>query len=66
MCCTGVFLLVAGGVFVGLFILVIEIIFKRHKERLEEDNKISRTALIHWRKRVEVGRSYCIRLFFRI
>jgi hypothetical protein len=49
-----VFLLVAGGVFVGLFILVIEIIFKRHKERLEKENEISRTAVIHWRKRVEV------------
>jgi hypothetical protein len=51
---TGVFLLVAGGVFVGLFILIIEIIFKRYKERIEEDHEISRTATIHWKKRVEV------------
>ncbi len=52
----GVFLLVAGGVFVGLFILIIEIIFKRHKERLEKENDLSRTAIIHWKKRVEVRR----------
>jgi hypothetical protein len=52
-----VFLLVAGGVFVGLFILVIEIIFKRYKERLEKKNQISRTALIHWKQKVEVRKN---------
>jgi len=61
---TDVFLLVAGGVFVGLFILVIEIIFKRYKERLEKKNQISRTALIHWKQKVEVRKKYILLCFF--
>jgi len=59
-----VFLLVAGGVFIGLFILVIEIIFKRYKERLEKENQISRTALIHWKRRVEVRKNKFLLVFF--
>ena len=46
----GVFLLVLGGVVVGLFLLIVEIIFKRHKKRLENESELSRTALVQWRK----------------
>ena len=46
----GVFLLVVGGVLVGLFLLTIEIVFKRRKERQEKEGKLSRTAMIQWRK----------------
>lgn len=53
-----VFLLVAGGVCAGLFILIIEIIFKRHRERLEKDQQISRTAAIHWKQRIEVRMTF--------
>lgn len=49
---------------VALFILIIEIIFKRHKEQLEKDNEISRAALIHWKRRVAVRIIYKILLFF--
>jgi hypothetical protein len=47
--------MVAGGVLVGLFILIIEIIFKRYKERIDKDNEISQTATVHWKKRMNVG-----------
>ena len=46
----GVFLLVVGGVLVGLFLLTIEIVFKRRKERQEKEGELSRTAMIQWKK----------------
>jgi len=49
-----VFLLVAGGIFAGFFLLAIEIAFKRRKDKREKDIEISRGALIHWRKKIEV------------
>ena len=52
----GVFLLVAGGIVAGFFLLAIEIAFKRFKEKQEKENEISRSALMHWRKSVEVNR----------
>jgi ionotropic glutamate receptor NMDA 1 len=51
----GVFLLVAGGIFAGFFLLAIEIAFKRRKEKQEKDIEVSRSALIHWRKKIEVN-----------
>jgi hypothetical protein len=56
----GVFLLVVGGIFVGFFLLTIEIIVKRHKQRLEKENEISRPALIRWKKRIKVRIIYNI------
>ena len=47
--------MVAGGIFAGFFLLAIEIAFKRRKERQEKDIQVSRNALVHWRKRVEVN-----------
>ncbi|CAF0921867.1 unnamed protein product [Rotaria sordida] len=49
----GVFLLVAGGIFAGFFLLAIEIAFKRRKEKLEKEMEVSRNALLHWRKKIE-------------
>lgn len=51
----GVFLLVAGGIFAGFFLLAIEIAFKRRKERRENEMEVSRNALLHWRKKIEVN-----------
>ena len=47
--------MVAGGIFAGFFLLAIEIAFKRRKERQEKDIQVSRSALVHWRKRIEVS-----------
>jgi len=54
----GVFLLVAGGIFAGFFLLAIEIAFKRRKERQEKEQQVSRTALVHWRKKIESRKSH--------
>lgn len=51
----GVFLLVAGGIFAGFFLLAIEIAFKRRKEKREKEVAVSRSALVHWRKKIEVS-----------
>ncbi len=51
----GVFLLVAGGIFAGFFLLAIEIAFKRRKEKQEKEIQLSRNALTHWRKSIEVN-----------
>jgi ionotropic glutamate receptor NMDA 1 len=60
----GVFLLVAGGIFAGFFLLAIEIAFKRRKEKQEKDIEVSRSALIHWRDKVEVIYVYLIESLF--
>ncbi|CAM4854833.1 unnamed protein product [Rotaria socialis] len=49
----GVFVLVVGGVVLGFFILVIEIVFKRQKERIERERAITRTAIVYWKRRAE-------------
>jgi hypothetical protein len=54
----GVFLLVAGGIFAGFFLLAIEIAFKRRKERQQKEMQLSRNALTHWRKSLEVIKAY--------
>ncbi|CAF1349247.1 unnamed protein product [Adineta ricciae] len=52
----GVFLLVAGGIFAGFFLLAIEIAFKRRKDKRDKEVEVSRTALVHWRKKIEKRR----------
>ncbi|CAF0819485.1 unnamed protein product [Rotaria sordida] len=48
-----VFLLVAGGVIVGFFVLILEIIFKRQKERIQRENEISQKVMVYWKKKVD-------------
>ena len=45
----GVFLLIVGGIIVGCFLLIVEIVFKRQKEGQETD-EFGRPALIQWKK----------------
>lgn len=46
----GVFILILGGVVLGSFLLIVEIVFKRHKKRQDRETELSRTAKIHWKK----------------
>jgi hypothetical protein len=62
----GVFLLVVGGAVLGFFILVIEIVFKRQKERIEREKAIARTAMIYWRRRAEVRIIHSFYYYFLI
>lgn len=59
----GVFLLVAGGIFAGFFLLGIEIAFKRRKEKQQKEMEISRSAVTHWRKSVEVNHLHELEIF---
>ena len=51
---SGVFYLVVGGILVGFVFLLVEVIIKRQKERLEHKSEVSRTALIRWKKKAKV------------
>ena len=51
---SGVFYLVVGGILVGFILLIVEVIVKRQKERLEHKSEVSRTALIRWKKKANV------------
>ncbi|CAF0729637.1 unnamed protein product [Adineta ricciae] len=50
---SGVFYLVVGGILVGFILLIVEVIIKRQKERLEHKSEVSRTALIRWKKKAK-------------
>lgn len=52
--------MVAGGIFAGFFLLAIEIAFKRRKERREKELQVSKNALVHWRKKIEVNQTVLI------
>lgn len=54
----GVFILVAGGIVMGIFLIFIEIAYKRYKDRKAKEQEVSRSAFATWRKNVEVDRSY--------
>jgi ionotropic glutamate receptor NMDA 1 len=50
----GVFLLVAGGIVMGIFLIFIEIAYKRYKDKKAKEAEVSRSAFATWRKNVEV------------
>ncbi|CAF0713911.1 unnamed protein product [Brachionus calyciflorus] len=49
----GVFMLVAGGIIVGIFLIFIEIAYKKRKDKKVRQHDISRNAFATWRKNVE-------------
>ena len=50
----GVFILVGVGIIGGLFLIVIEIVYKKHQIKKQNKNKIARTAISRWRGALEV------------
>lgn len=50
----GVFMLVAGGIILGIFLIFIEIAYKNRKDRKIRKFELSRKAFATWRKNVEV------------
>jgi hypothetical protein len=50
----GVFMLVAGGVIVGIFLIFVEIAYKKRKDKKLKEYDLSRKAFANWRKNVEV------------
>ena len=50
----GVFMLVAAGIIMGIFLIFIEIAYKRYKDKKVKQHEVSRNAFATWRKNVEV------------
>ncbi|XP_077994153.1 glutamate receptor ionotropic, NMDA 1-like [Glandiceps talaboti] len=53
----GVFILVAGGIFAGVFLVYIEIFYKRHQDMKEKQIKLAKAAAEKWRGNVEKRRT---------
>lgn len=52
----GVFMLVAGGIAAGIFLIFIEIAYKRHKDARRKQMQLAFAAVNVWRKNLQVGR----------
>ncbi|XP_074647409.1 glutamate receptor ionotropic, NMDA 1-like isoform X3 [Tubulanus polymorphus] len=50
----GVFMLVAGGIIAGVFLIFIEIAYKRHRGMKEKELELARNAADRWRGNIEV------------
>ena len=53
----GVFMMVAFGIIAGVFIISIEIAYKRHRRLKEKELELAKTAADRWRGNIEVTRS---------
>lgn len=50
----GVFMLVAGGIVAGIFLIFIEIAYKRHKDARRKQMQLAFAAVNVWRKNLQV------------
>ena len=50
----GVFMMVAGGIVAGVFLIFIEIAYKRHRGLKEKELELAKTAADRWRGNIEV------------
>lgn len=48
-------MMVAGGIVAGVFLIVIEIAYKRHRGLKEKELELAKTAADRWRGNIEVG-----------
>ena len=51
----GVFMMVAGGIVAGVFLIFIEIAYKRHRGLKEKELELAKTAADRWRGNIEVS-----------
>ena len=56
----GVFMMVAFGIVAGIFIISIEIAYKRHRRLKEKELELAKTAADRWRGNIEVQSSTCL------
>lgn len=54
---SGVFMLVAGGIVAGIFLIFIEIAYKRHKDARRKQMQLAFAAVNVWRKNLQVGQT---------
>ena len=50
----GVFMMVAGGIVAGVFLIFVEIAYKRHRGLKEKELELAKTAADRWRGNIEV------------
>ena len=50
-------MMVAGGIVAGVFIIFIEIAYKRHRRLQEKELELAKTAADRWRGNIEVKNS---------
>ncbi|XP_064627697.1 glutamate receptor ionotropic, NMDA 1-like isoform X2 [Lineus longissimus] len=53
----GVFMLVAGGILTGVFLIFVEILYKRHRGLKEKELELARNAADRWRGNIEIRRA---------
>ncbi|XP_008048791.2 glutamate receptor ionotropic, NMDA 1-like, partial [Carlito syrichta] len=53
----GVFMLVAGGIVAGIFLIIIEIAYKRHKDARRKQMQLAFAAVNVWRKNLQDRKS---------
>lgn len=51
---SGVFMLVGGGIVAGIFLIFIEIAYKRHKDARRKQMQLAFAAVNVWRKNLQV------------
>ena len=50
-------MMVAGGIVAGVFIIFIEIAYKRHRRLQEKELELAKTVADRWRGNIEVNNS---------
>ena len=50
----GVFMMVAGGIVAGVFLIFVEIAYKKHRGLKEKELELAKTAADRWRGNIEV------------
>ena len=50
----GVFIMVVFGIVGGMFLICLEIMFKKHQRRMQKKDSMAKTAVRKWRGNVEV------------
>jgi len=53
----GVFMMVAGGIVAGVFLIFVEIAYKRHRGLKEKELELAKTAADRWRGNIEKRRT---------
>ena len=48
-------MMVAGGIVMGVFLIFVEIAYKRHRGLKEKELELAKTAADRWRGNIEVG-----------
>ena len=48
-------MMVAGGIVAGVFLIFVEIAYKRHRGLKEKELELAKTAADRWRGNIEVG-----------